>query len=104
MRHRARAPCRTWSSSKRGKRTTRGAGSRSRDAERLMSATSSAVTIALGCAACACGAALAQAPETSAGPAGDALAVDDEVIVQGRGSGALRSEIIRAEEVVFARF
>ena len=69
-----------------------------------MSATISAATIALCCAACAGGIALAQAPDTGAAPVGGPPAVGDEIIVEGRGLGALRSEIIRAEELVFARF
>ena len=68
-----------------------------------MPATSSAATIALCCAACA-GVALAQAPETGAEAVGGPPSVGDEIIVEGRGVGALRSEIIRAEEAVFARF
>lgn len=68
-----------------------------------MHATSSALRSAVCFAACAGGVALAQAPESAAKPAGDAQAVD-EVIVEGRGFGALRSEVIRAEELVFARF
>jgi hypothetical protein len=56
----------------------------------------------LGCAACAAGLASAQAPER--GGSAQAPAVGDEIIVEGRGVGALRAEIIRAQEVVFARF
>lgn len=67
-----------------------------------MSATISTVTFAVCCAVCA-GIALAQVPETGAEPVRDPQAVD-EVIVEGRGLGALRAEVIRAEEVVFARF
>jgi hypothetical protein len=68
-----------------------------------MFAVSSTVTIAVCCAVGAGSVALAQVPETGAEPVRDPQAVD-EVIVEGRSLGALRSEIIRAEEAVFARF
>jgi hypothetical protein len=67
-----------------------------------------AVTIAVCCAVCAVGVGvgvvLAQAPDSGAELVGNPPVVGDEVIVEGRGLGALRSEIVRAEEAVFARF
>lgn len=68
-----------------------------------MAATKSAATLAFW-ACCFGGSALGQENEADAEPTAPPAAVTDEIVVRGADFGALRDEVLRAEEAVLARF